>query len=89
MKPISVLPPAPVCTSASRSDTIPPRRAAPSVILDEGYGLSRSAQSFFRTARSLLFGLIDSSAFHNDSLGREVSIIFTPNGPLIYRWESK
>jgi hypothetical protein len=89
MKPISILPPAPICTSAFSSDTIPPCRAAPSIILDEGYGLSRRAQSFFRTVRSFLFGLIDSSAFHNDSLGREVSIIFTSNGPLIYRWESK
>ena len=81
--------PAPICASAFRSDTTPPRQAAPSVILDEGYRLSRNAHSFFCAVRVFLSGLIDSSAFHNDSLGREVSIIFTSNGPLIYRWESK
>jgi hypothetical protein len=89
MKTISIPPPAPICTSAFRSDTIPPCGTAPSVILDEGYRLSRSAPSFFRAVRVFLFGLIDSSAFHNDSLGREVSIIFTSSGPLIYRWEPK
>jgi hypothetical protein len=89
MKTISIPPPAPICMSAFRSDTIPPCRAAPSVILDEGYRLSRSAHSFFRAVRVFLSGLIDSSAFHNDSLDREVSVIFTSNGPLIYRWESK
>jgi hypothetical protein len=89
MKAISMPPPAPICASAFRSDTISPCQAAPSGILDRGYRLSRSAHSFFCAVRIFLSGLIDSSAFHNDSLGREVSIIFTSNGPLIYRWEPK
>jgi hypothetical protein len=88
MKTISMPLPAPFCMSPFKSDTILPSRAAPSVILDEGYRLSRSAHSFFRAVRIFLSGLIDSSAFHNDSLGREVSVVFTSNGPLIYRWES-
>ena len=88
MKTISSPRPAPICMSAFRSDILLPCRAAPSVILDEGYRLSRSAHSFFRAVRVFLSGLIDSSAFHNDSLGREVSVVFTSTGPLIYRWES-
>jgi hypothetical protein len=88
MKTISIPPPAPICVLAFRSDTILPCRAALSVNLDEGYRPSRSAHSFLRVVRVFLSGLIDSSAFHNDSLGREVSVIFTSNGPLIYRWES-
>jgi len=88
MKTISMPLPAPICMSPFRSDTILPSRAAPSVILDEGYRLSRSAHSFFRAVRVFLSGLVDSSAFQDVSSGREVSIIFTSNSPLIYRWES-
>jgi hypothetical protein len=80
--------PAPIRMSAFSSHTILPCWAAPSVILDEGYRLSRIAHSFFRAVRVFLAGLIDSSAFHNNSLGREASVVSTSNGPLIYRWES-
>jgi hypothetical protein len=45
-------------------------------------------RSSFGSLRALLFRLIDSSAFRVVSLGREVSIIFTANGPLIYRLET-
>jgi NAD(P)-dependent dehydrogenase (short-subunit alcohol dehydrogenase family) len=38
--------------------------------------------------RVFLSGLVDSSAFHEVSLVREVSIDFTSNGPLIHRWEA-
>ena len=89
MKTTSSPPPAPIWMSAFRSDTILPSRAAPSVILDEGYRLSRTVQSFLRASRTFLSGLVDSSAFQDVSSGREVSIIFTSNGPLICRWESK
>jgi hypothetical protein len=37
---------------------------------------------------ALLSEIIDSSASEGVSSDREVSIIFTANGPLIYRWES-
>ena len=74
MKTISSPRLAPICMSAFRSDTILPCRAVPSVILDEGYRLSRSAHSFFRAVRVFLSGLIDSSAFQDVSSGREVSI---------------
>jgi hypothetical protein len=88
MKTISISPTAPICLPTFGSDTILPYRAAPSVILDEGYRPSRSAHSLLHVVRVFLSDLIDGSAFRGDSLGREVSVVFTSNGPLIYRWES-
>jgi hypothetical protein len=61
--------------------------AAPSLVLDGGDRLRRTAHSFFRASRTVLSGSIDSSAFQEISLGREVSMIFTSNGPLVYRLE--
>jgi hypothetical protein len=87
MKTVLIPPPALICMSTFRSDIILPCQAAPST-LDEGYRPSRSAHGFLRVVRIFLSDLIDSSAFHSDSLGREVSVIFTSNGPLTYRWES-
>jgi hypothetical protein len=75
-------------TLAFKSDAVPPCGAAPSIILDEGPRLSRSAHGFFRAVRVFLSGLVDRSAFQEVSLGREVSIIFTSSGPLIYRQEA-
>ena len=72
--------------SLYKSDAVTSRGAAASNILDEGHrhsGLHR----FFRAVRVSLSGPIDSSAFQEDSLNREVSIIFTSSGPLLYRWE--
>jgi len=88
MKTVSSPPPAPIWMSAFRSDTTLPCPTAPSVILEEGYRLRRTAHSFFHAIRTFLSGLVDSSAFQDVSSGREVSIIFTSNSPLIYRWES-
>jgi hypothetical protein len=88
MKTISSHPPAPISVFAFGSDTILPGPAAPSVILDKGGRLRHSAHRFFRVARVFLSGLIGSCAFHNYSLGREVSVLFTSTGPVIYRWES-
>ena len=72
-------------TSAFKSDAVPPCGAAPSIISDEGPRLSRSAHGLFRAVRVFLSGFVDSAAFQEISLGREVSIIFTSSGPLIYR----
>ena len=88
MKTISSPPLAPISVFAFASDTILPGPTAPSVILDKGGRLSHSAHRFLRVARGFLSGLIDSCAFHNHSLGREVSVLFTSTGPVIYRWES-
>jgi hypothetical protein len=77
-----------ICRSVFQSDAVPPCGAAPSIILDEGHRLRRTAHRFFRAVRAFLSGPIDTSAFQEVSLGREVSNVFTSNGPLIYRWEA-
>jgi hypothetical protein len=79
-----------ICTSAFKSGALPPCGAASSTILEQGHrpSPSGSAGSFFHAVRLLLSGLVESSAFHEASLGREVSIVFASNGPLIYRWET-
>jgi acyl-CoA reductase-like NAD-dependent aldehyde dehydrogenase len=77
-----------ICTSAFKSGAVPACGGASSTILDEEHRLSRSVHSFFRAVRVFLSGLVDSCAFQEVSLGREVSIVFTSNGPLIYRWET-
>lgn len=77
-----------ICTSAFKSGALPPCGAASSTILDEGHRPSRSVHSFFHAVRVFLSGLVDSSAFQEVCFGREVSIVFTSNGPLIYRWEA-
>jgi hypothetical protein len=43
----------------------------------------------FRTIRAFCFQWFDASAYQHVSLGREVSMVLTANGPLVYRWESK
>ena len=47
-----------------------------------------SASNLFRTIRGFLSDCLDRSAFQHVSLGREVSIVFTASGPLIYRLKS-
>jgi hypothetical protein len=76
-----------ICRSVFKSDAVPPCGTAPSIVLEEGHRLRRIAHSFFRTVRVFLSGPADSSAFQEVSLSREVSIVFTSNGLLIYRWE--
>jgi hypothetical protein len=73
-----------LCSSAFKSDAAPPCGAP--ISLDEGHRLRRAIHSFFRAVRVFLTG--PSFAFQEVSLGREVSVVFTSNGPLIYRWEA-
>lgn len=78
-----------ICTSAFKTGAVPPCGAASSTILEEHRpSPSGSVHSFFRAVRVFLSGLVESSAFHEVSLGREVSIVFTSNGPLIHRREA-
>jgi hypothetical protein len=77
-----------ICTSAFKSGAVPPCGAASSIILEEGHCPSRGVHGFFRAVRVSLSGAVNSSGFQEVSLGREVSIVFTSNGPLIYRWEA-
>src|SRR5260370_370144 len=78
-----------ICKLVVKFDAVPPCHAAPSVTLDQGHRLSRTPRSFFRDARVFLSGLVDTSPFQEVSLRREASILFTCNGPLVYRWEAE
>jgi len=75
-------------TSAFKSDEVLPCAAAHSITSDDGPRPSRNAHRFFPAVRVFLSGLVDSAAFQEVSLGREVSIIFTSSGFLIYRQEA-
>ena len=77
-----------ICKSVVKFDTVPLCHAAPSVTLYQGHRLSRTPRSFLRAARVFLSGLVDSCPFQGVSLRREASILFTGNGPLVYRWEA-
>ena len=70
---------------AFKSDAVPPWGAAPSVILDGGHRVRRAAHSIFGAVGFFLSDSVDSSPFQDVSLGREISIIFSSNGPLIYK----
>jgi hypothetical protein len=74
--------------SVGKFDAVPACPAAPPVTLDQRHRLSRTPRSFLRAARVFLSGLVDSSPFREVSLRREASILFTCNGPLVYRWEA-
>jgi hypothetical protein len=64
------------------------RPLSPAIILAKGHCPSRGVHSFLRAVRVFLSGAVNCSAFQEVSLGREVSLVFTSNGPLIYRWEA-
>ena len=46
---------------------------------------NRLKSGLWSEARTFLFNLFDSSMFEQVSSGREVSVVFTPSGPLVYR----
>ena len=48
-------------------------------------GVRRSWYTFFRSLRAVLSGALDSTPYHQISLGREVSVAFTSQGPVVYR----
>jgi hypothetical protein len=81
MKPALIPPPDSICTSTVKSATLPPSGAAPS----SRQRVGRSANRFLRGVRSLFSALLDNSAFEEVSLGREISVVFATNGPLVYR----
>jgi hypothetical protein len=50
---------------------------------------TRRFGKFFGTIRAFCFQWGDASPYQHVSLGREVSMVLTSNGPLVYRWEPK
>jgi hypothetical protein len=87
MKTSSIPPPASILASASSFVAVPPRPLVTSIISEKEGCPNRSTRSFFRAVRAFLSGSADDLAFQDVSLHREISIIYTPTGPLIYRWE--
>jgi hypothetical protein len=73
-----------ICAVALKAD--PPDAATAPVVSNSG--LSRTgAHKFFRAVRVFVSSIVDSSAFQDVSVHQQVAIIFTSNGPLIYRYE--
>jgi hypothetical protein len=63
----------------------PPRALGYRALLIEGAG-RRSLFAFFRSLRAVLSGVLDSSPYDQVSLGREVSVVFTSQGPVVFRY---
>jgi hypothetical protein len=63
----------------------PPRALGYRALLIESAG-RRCLFTFFRSLRAVLSGVLDSSPYNQVSLGREVSVAFTSQGPVVYRY---
>jgi len=66
-------------------------RACPVTTVITGNGVdswTHHSWKVFGTIRAFYSQWLDASPYHHVSLGREVSIVLTSNGPLVYRWES-
>ena len=85
----SIPDPAAIAPSASDSGAVLLPPLAGSAIADEEGRRHRNWSSFSVAVRAFLSGLLDDSAYQEVSLGREISVIFTSNGPLVYRLETK
>jgi hypothetical protein len=77
--------PASIASSAPDSGGLLLPPSAVSAIPDKETDRSPYWSSFFVAVRSFVSGLVDDSAYQHVSLDREVSVIFTSNGPLVYR----
>jgi hypothetical protein len=80
--------PASIEPSAPDSGAVLLPHSGVSVIPEEKTCRPRCWSSFFIAVRAFVSGLIDDSAYQQVSLGREIFVIFTSNGPLVYRPET-
>jgi hypothetical protein len=83
----SIPDPASIAPSAPDSGAVLLPPLAVSANPDEETCSHRNWSSFFVAVRAFVSGLIDDSAYQHVSLGREISVVFTSNGPLVYRAE--
>ena len=84
----SIPDPASIAPSAPDSGAVPlPARVA-SLVGGEENRPYRNWSNFSVAIRTLESRLIDDSAYRDVSLGREISVIFTSNGPVVYRLET-
>jgi hypothetical protein len=84
----SIPDPASIAPSAADSGAVLLPPSAISVIAEEESRTHRNRSSFFVAIRTLASRLVDDSAYRDVSLGREISVIFTSSGPLVYRLET-
>ena len=84
----SIADPASIAPSAPDSGAVPLPAWAASLVGGEQNRPYRSWSNFSVAIRTLASRLIDDSAYRHLSLGREISVIFTSNGPVVYRLET-
>jgi hypothetical protein len=70
-----------------RCEAILPDAATALVVSENGPSSISGTRKLFRALRAFLSSIGDSSAFQDISVKQQVEIIFTSNGPLIYRCE--
>jgi len=63
----------------------PPRAGGHPKLVIESSG-RRCWYAFFRSLRAVISGVLDSSGYEQISLGREVSVVFTSQGPVVYKY---
>ena len=80
--------PASLAPSGADSGAVLFPPSATSVIAEEESRTHRNRLSFFVAVRAFASRVIDGSAYQDVSLGREIFVIFTSNGPLVYRLET-
>jgi hypothetical protein len=83
----SISDPASIAPSAPDSGAVLLPPLAVSAIPDEKTNRPRYWSSFLVAVRAFVSSLIDDSAYRHVSSGREIFVIFTSNGPLVYRAE--
>ena len=84
----SIPDPASIAPSARDSAAVPLPAWAASLVGGEENRPYRNWSNFSVAIRTLASRLIDDSAYRDVSLGREISVTFTSNGPLVYRPET-
>jgi hypothetical protein len=84
----SIPDPASIAPSAPDSGAVPLPAWAASLVEGEENRPYRNRSNFSVAIRTLESRLIDDSAYRDVSLGREIAVIFTSNGPVVYRPET-
>jgi hypothetical protein len=80
--------PASLAPSGADSGAVLFPPSAISVVAAEESRAHRNRSSFFAALHAFVSRLVDDSAYRGVCVGREISVIFTSNGPLVYRLET-
>jgi hypothetical protein len=74
-----------VVAERSQFDDLSPDAGGLAVPASEAIRRNCFKSGFLGAARTLIFNLSDRSAFDHVSSDHEVSVVFTPMGPVVYR----